>query len=129
MLSGTVAVITGAANKGIGWGLAKKCAEMGMHVAIADLFPAVVDAAASEFGALYPNVTCVGIACDVTKEDSVAAMVSVVTTQFDGAPIGAIFANAGVVFSKRFDRQTLAEFKMTMDVNVIGVVATLQAFL
>ena len=31
-MAGTVAVITGCANRGIGWGLCKQCAEMGMSV-------------------------------------------------------------------------------------------------
>ena len=64
-----VAVISGAAN-GIGQAFAKRLAEDGVHVAVADLADGrdtvkLVEAAGRQ---------ALAVACDVSKEDSVAAM-------------------------------------------------------
>ncbi len=43
-------------------------------------------------------------------------------------PIGAVFANAGVTFNHTILRSTLEEWQATLNVNVIGVVNRIQAF-
>ena len=44
-----IAVITGAGNNGIGWGIAKHAAlELGMHVVLVDLHMSVVDKACAQ---------------------------------------------------------------------------------
>ena len=127
-LAGSVAVVTGCANRGIGWGLCKRCAEMGMSVALVDLHHHMVSTAADELAELYPDVRCAAIECDVGDAASVAACLGSVLEAFPAAPIGAVFANAGVIFNKTILRSSIEGFELTLRVNVIGVVNTIQAF-
>lgn len=126
-LRGTVAVITGAGNKGIGWGLAKRCAELGMSVAVLDLHEALVTSAAAELATL--GCTCVGLVCNVADAASVDRCKKAVHDAFPRRRIGAVFANAGVYFASSFVRSSLDDWKTTLDVNVLGVVHTFRAFL
>ena len=65
------AIITGAGNYGIGWGLARHAAiELDMHVVLIDLYSSTVDSAAKELQALAPSRRVIPIACDVTDEAS-----------------------------------------------------------
>jgi NAD(P)-dependent dehydrogenase (short-subunit alcohol dehydrogenase family) len=127
-LAGSVAVVTGCANRGIGWGLCKQCAEMGMSVALVDLHQHMVDAAAAELAELYPDTRCAAIQCDVGDAASVVACRDAVLAGLPGAPIGAVFANAGVIFNKTILRSRIEDFELTLRVNVVGVVNTIQAF-
>ena len=63
------AIITGAGNYGIGWGLAlHAAAELNMHVVLIDLYSNTVESAAKELQALAPSRKIIPIACDVTNE-------------------------------------------------------------
>ena len=66
-LGGSVAVVTGAANQGIGWGLAQHCASLGMAVAIVDIRAALCHRAAEQLRELQPGAEAVGIGCDVSR--------------------------------------------------------------
>ena len=67
-LEGRVAVITGAGNFGIGWGLAKYAAlNLHMHVALIDLHEATVEQAAADLRAMAPDLGILALACDVTS--------------------------------------------------------------
>ena len=68
-LNGKVAVITGAAS-GIGHGIAKRFAEAGGRVCIADLNIDAAKAAASEIG---DEKVAIAVAMDVSNEDEVNA--------------------------------------------------------
>lgn len=128
LLRGTVAVVTGAGNNGIGWGICKHAAGLGMHVVAVDLHESLVNEAAGRLGAEFPDVDCLGIRADVTDPESLEACREQVLAAWPGRRIGAVFANAGVIFNHTILRSTVAEWQTTLNVNVMGVVNTIQAF-
>ncbi|MFT5579303.1 MAG: NAD(P)-dependent dehydrogenase (short-subunit alcohol dehydrogenase family) [Paraglaciecola psychrophila] len=126
-LRGTVAVVTGAANGGVGWGLAKHAAAIGMHVLLIDLHPKPVKAAQRELAKLYPAIDCIGLCADVTRADSLQQCLREFDHVMGERVIGAVFANAGVIFNHSIMRSTVQEWRSTFEVNVIGAVNTIQA--
>lgn len=128
-LKGTVAVVTGAGNNGIGWGLCCHAAGvLGMHVLAIDLHQSLAVSAQERLRAQFPHVECHGMACDVTKPEELAASLEQIQSMFPGKPIGAVFANAGVIFTSSILKSTAAQWAATLNVNIMGVVNTIQAF-
>lgn len=129
-LKGKIAIVTGAGNNGIGWGLCKHAAgHLGMHVVAMDLHKNLVDSAQQRLQSAYPAVKVLGIACDVTKPEELAAALSAIEAFFPNSEIGAVFANAGTLFNKTILKSSIDEWATTLNVNVLGVVNTIQAFL
>lgn len=129
-LRDTVAVVTGAGNHGIGWGLCCHAAgELGMHVILVDLHEKLVREAEQRLRALYPQVQCYGLVCDVTEPEQLAAVAASVGEHLPGKTLGAVFANAGVIFSHTIMNSTVQEWETTWRVNVMGVVNTMHAFI
>jgi NAD(P)-dependent dehydrogenase (short-subunit alcohol dehydrogenase family) len=128
-LRGRIAVITGAGNHGIGWGIAKHAAGvLGMHIVVVDLHEQLVRKAAEELSALHPDVQVLGVRCDVTDPDNVADCLAAIQREMPDKLIGAVFANAGVIFNHTILRSTVEEWQTTLNVNVVGVINTIQAF-
>lgn len=128
-LSGQIAVVTGAGNNGIGWGICRHAvAELGMRVAVLDLHESIVAEAAGRLNAEFGDGTAVGIACDVTQPATLSSAAEAIQNQFSQATIGAVFANAGVIFNHTILKSTVEEWATTLNVNVLGVVNTIQAF-
>ena len=128
-LRGSVAVVTGAGNNGIGWGICCHAAsELGMHVVAIDLHESLAASAEARLREAYPDVRALGIACDVTDADALSAVAAGIVDEFGGAPIGAVFANAGVIFNHTILKSTATEWATTLNVNIVGVVNTIQAF-
>ena len=85
-LQDKVAVITGAGS-GIGRASARRFAEEGAHVVVADVSPEAGSAVADEVGGLY-------VAADVTVEADVEAMYDAAIERFGGLDV--CFNNAGI---------------------------------
>lgn len=129
-LKGKIAIVTGAGNNGIGWGLCKHAAgHLGMHVVAMDLHKNLVDSAQARLRSAYPEVKVLGIECDVTKPDELAAALISIETYFSDLEIGAVFANAGIFFHKTILKSSIEDWSATLNVNVIGVINTIKAFL
>ena len=129
-LRGSVAVVTGAGNHGIGWGLCCYAAgDLGMHIVLMDLHEKLVRAAEQRLRQLYPGVQCHGLVCDVTSPAQLSAAVAQIGDVLPGKAIGAVFANAGVFFSHTIMKSTVQEWETTLRVNVMGVVNTMHAFI
>ena len=92
-----VAVITGASN-GIGQAFAKRLAEDGVHIAIADIAPGN-DTAKMVEQAGRQALAC---QCDVTSEQSVAAMAAEVQKKFGRCDI--LVNCAGIYPQQDFER-------------------------
>jgi NAD(P)-dependent dehydrogenase (short-subunit alcohol dehydrogenase family) len=91
-LDGRTIVVTGAAG-GIGRALALRCAAAGARVAATDVQADQLMGVAGELGDGH-----VAVACDVTDESALDAMVSGVESEL--GPIEVFFANAGVAIGE-----------------------------
>ena len=116
-----VAVITGAAN-GIGQAFAKRLAEDGVHVAVVDITDGsdtvkLVQAAGRQ--AIY-------IKCDVSSEDSVAAMAKQVNAKFSHVDI--VINCAGIFPQKEFSEMTFADWRKVLSTNLDGTFLVSAAF-
>src|SRR6188768_707815 len=91
-LKDRVAIVTGG-GQGIGAATAQRLAAAGAAVAVVDLVEANAKAVATQIS--DDGGVAVGIACDVSQEDQVAAAVD--RTVSGLGPIGVLVNNAGVL--------------------------------
>jgi 3-hydroxybutyrate dehydrogenase len=124
-LQGKVAIVTGAAS-GIGRALAQRFAIEGANVVIADLDQARVEAAASEISAASKGKT-LGLAMDVTNEDSVEQGVARTIERFGGVNI--LCANAGNQIIGAVHELAFSDWKKIMAVHLDGSFLTTRACL
>ena len=106
-----VAVITGAAN-GIGQAFAKRLAEDGVHIVIADVAPAD-DTIKHVQMAGRQALAC---KCDVTSENSVATMAADVQKKFGRCDI--LINCAGIFPQKSFEDMSFEEWRRVMSINL-----------
>ena len=116
-----VAVITGAAG-GIGQAFAKRLAEDGVHIAVADL---------GDGGETVKMVQAAGrdaiaVNCDVADEASVAAMAKAVQGKFSHVDI--VVNCAGIFPQKNFPEMTFADWRKVMAINLDGTFLVTAAF-
>ncbi len=120
--SGT-AVITGAAS-GIGRGLANKAAEEGMNVCIADMnSDALIDVEA-ELKAKGANVYACQL--DVTETEAMKTFAGECFERFGSVEL--LFNNAGILRMGTSWDLTLDQWRQVFEVNVIGVINGVSAF-
>ena len=111
-LKDKVAIITGAA-KGIGFATAKRFAEEGAKVIIADVNPDAVKVAAD----LIPGAE--GYVVNVTGRASIEAAVDQIMQRHGRIDI--LINNAGITQDARLVKMTEAQFDTVIDVNLKGV--------
>jgi NAD(P)-dependent dehydrogenase (short-subunit alcohol dehydrogenase family) len=109
-----VAVITGAAN-GIGQAFAKRLAEDGVHIAIADIAPAGETVTMVE----QAGRQALACQCDVTSEQSVAAMAAEVLKKFGRCDI--VINCAGIFPQKAFDQMKFEDWRRVLSINLDSV--------
>jgi NAD(P)-dependent dehydrogenase (short-subunit alcohol dehydrogenase family) len=116
-----VAVITGAGG-GIGQAFAKRLAEEGVHIAIADLADGsdtvkMVEAAGRQ---------AIAVKCDVSSEASVAATAREVGKKFSHVDI--VVNCAGIFPQKNFEDISFADWRQVMSINLDGTFLVTAAF-
>jgi NAD(P)-dependent dehydrogenase (short-subunit alcohol dehydrogenase family) len=116
-----VAVVTGGA-KGIGQAFAKRLAEDGVHVAIADMEGGAETVKLVEAA----GRNALAVVCDVSKEDSVAAMAKQVQAKFGRADI--VVNCAGIYPQLDFAAMTFAEWRKVLSINLDGTFLVTAAF-
>jgi NAD(P)-dependent dehydrogenase (short-subunit alcohol dehydrogenase family) len=121
-LHGKIAVVTGAAS-GIGRELALACAAEGGHVALAD----VDEKGLAETARLLPpGCESIQARCDVTKAGDLESLAARTYERFGAAHL--LFNNAGVAVAGPVWSAPLDEWKWVLDVNLMGVVHGIRAF-
>ena len=116
-----VAVITGAAG-GIGQAFAKRLAEDGVHIAIADLG----DSSATVKMVEAAGRQAIAVKCDVASEASVAAMAKDVGKKFSNVDI--VVNCAGIFPQKNFPEMTFADWRTVLSINLDGTFLVTAAF-
>lgn len=118
-LQGKVAIITGAA-RGIGRAIARRYAEEGASVVIADLDEAAAQAAAAGIGP-----AALALRLDVTRQGSIDAAMAATVARFGRLDI--LVNNAGIFDLAPIVDITRASYARVFAVNVEGLLFTLQA--
>lgn len=122
-LKGRVAVITGGAS-GVGRAIGVRLVAEGARVVLADINQERLDETAAELGG-----GTVGLKVDVTKEESVQALADTVFDRYGAVHL--LFNNAGVGLGeaqRKVWTLPLNDWKWGIDVNVLGVVHGIRAF-
>jgi 3-hydroxybutyrate dehydrogenase len=123
-LDGKVAIVTGAAS-GIGKDIAKRFAQEGARVVIADLQLAAAQATAAEIDRL--GGVAMGVAMDVSDEAAVEAGVATTVKRFGTVDI--LVSNAGIQIVKPIDAFPFAEWKKMLAIHLDGAFLTTKACL
>lgn len=116
-----VVLITGT-NRGIGLGIGKGMASLGWHVIATARTHAKAELAARAIGH-----GAVGIALDVTSEDSVREAADQVSKRFDHLDV--LVNNAGVMGNHAMQEFDLPQISSVMDSNFMGPIRTSKYFL
>jgi len=109
-LENRVAVITGGAS-GIGAATAQKFIDHGAKVVLGDIQQGPLEAFVASLG-----VNAVGLRCDVTQENEVAALVDLAVSHFGSLDI--MFNNAGIVGAiGPLDTTPSDEWQLSLDIR------------
>lgn len=121
-LRAKIAVVTGAGS-GIGRELALASAHEGAHVVLADVDEAGL---AETTRLLAPGSESIALRCDVSKAADLETLAQRTYERFGAAHI--LFNNAGVAVAGPAWSAPLDEWKWVLDVNLMGVVHGIRAF-
>ncbi len=117
---GGVAVITGAAS-GIGAGLARKAASLGMRLVLADVNAELLSAFAATL-----NAEVLAVPTDVTRGPAVETLAERAWAHFGGVDL--LFNNAGLMATGFSWEITPERFERCMNVNFGGVLNGIRSF-
>jgi NAD(P)-dependent dehydrogenase (short-subunit alcohol dehydrogenase family) len=115
-------VITGAST-GIGWASAKLLLDRGFHVFGSVRKPADAERLRGEFGSNFTPLLF-----DVTDEAAVLAAAREVRAALNGERLAGLVNNAGIAVAGPVTELPIEQFRLQMEVNVIGPVIATQAF-
>ena len=124
VVRGRRVLITGAGS-GIGYECAHSFAKRGANLVLADINATALEKIRAEIAAT--GVQCFAQTCDVASAESVATFAAAV--QRAVGPVDVLINNAGIAFMGRFEETPVAQWRRVFDVNVIGIVHCIQAFL
>lgn len=123
-LNGKWVLVTGAGS-GIGLECARAFARSGANLVISDVNAAALEALRIELEGR--GTKCLARPCDVASEASVAEFATVVAREVGALDV--LVNNAGVAFLGGFEETPIAEWRRIHDINVLGIVHCIRAFL
>lgn len=118
-----VAVVTGGAS-GIGLGLARRFAQEGAKVVLADIEPEALQRATTELKA--QGAQAVGVRTDVSKRADVEALLEQTLKAFGGVHV--VCNNAGVMAAGPAWQTTQGQWEWVLGVNLWGVIHGVSVF-
>ena len=119
-LDNKICIVTGAAS-GIGLAIAKRYAEAGAKVAIADLKQDAAQAAADGINAAHPG-RAMAVAMDVTDETQVNAGVAAVVAAW--GTVDVLVSNAGIQIVNPIEQFAFADWKKMLAIHLDGAFLT-----
>lgn len=122
-LAGKTAFVTGGAS-GIGLALGRVFADAGMQVMLADIETDALSVAVESLCGIGPGVR--GVECDVTDPASLERAAQACHEAFGNVHV--VCNNAGVAGGTGFDDISLETWRWVIDVNLMGVVNGVRAF-
>jgi NAD(P)-dependent dehydrogenase (short-subunit alcohol dehydrogenase family) len=116
----SVLITGGASRAGIGYAIATQAAASGVaRIVLLDMDGDGATEAAAALVAAYPGVRALGLRCDVSDGEAVAAAVRQ-ASDFCGGEVDVVVSNAGVVRGRDLDQLTAAEVQTTLGVNLMA---------
>jgi rhamnulose-1-phosphate aldolase/alcohol dehydrogenase len=116
-LARRVALVTGGAS-GIGKAVARRLAQEGAHVVVADLDEGGAKKVADEIVAASGTGRALALGMDVTRESSVRQAFAAATLTYGGLDI--VVSNAGIAHSAPIDAMVLSDWERSFAVNATG---------
>ncbi len=124
-LRGKTAVVTGGAG-GIGQALGRRFGREGMNVVLADVLAEPLDWATRALA--DEGIEAVGVVTDVTDYSSVESLANQALDRFGAVHVVCNNAGTGAVSEGYMWEHDLADWRWGIDVNVLGVVHGIKAF-